>query len=463
MSDVHSPLPKSIAGRLVAFSAMFVLATVVVTSAVLWLILIGVVREQIDQRLDVQIEGLREAISVSSAGKVALSGGFDNPPFDRPGSGWYWQVEGKDARLTSRSLQGETLEHPPLPVDWRRLLTGEPRAADGQHSAGRALHFRFLRTVVGGVPIEITATAPASALRSPAFAALFWLLPGMVSLGLVLIFGVFLQVRYGLAPIRRLRQEIVDVSSGRAPAVSDYTAGELQPVAVELNRLIEQSRKRLAETRLHFANLAHGLKTPVASLAVALDDRTDPDGTLRILTERIDKRVRHHLARTRATLSDAGLFASTSVRPRVEDILNMMTRIYADKGVKVCGHFETDESVACGSDDLEEVIGAVVDNAFKWAVSHVDITVRRVGEMVSISVVDDGPGIKDDNILKATLPGIRLDESVPGDGFGLSIAKEIAELHGGRLSLSNNAAGGLTADIMLPISKRPAASNRKDP
>lgn len=449
MSKVGSRLRMSIAGRLLTFSAVFVLATVIVTSAVLWLILIGVVREQIDQRLDVQIEGLREAISVSSDGRLALSGGFENPPFDRPGSGWYWQVVGKDSRLMSKSLQGETLEHPPLPIDWRRLLTGAPRATDGQQTGGRALHFRFLRTVVGGVPIEIAATAPTSALRSPAFAALLWLLPGMMALGLLLIFGVFLQVRYGLAPLRRLRGEIFDVSAGKAAAVSDYPAEELRPVAEEVNRLIEQSRKRLADSRLHFANLAHGLKTPVASLAVALNDRNDPDGRLRVLTERIDKRIRHHLGRTRAALSDAGLFASTPVRPRVNDILNIMTRIYAEKGVNVEQHFETDESVDCSSEDFDEIVGAVLDNAFKWASSHVNLVVRRVGAMVSISVVDDGPGIDDGDILKATLPGIRLDESVPGDGFGLSIAKEIVELHGGSFSLSNNSGVGLTADIML--------------
>jgi signal transduction histidine kinase len=444
--------PKSIAGRLIAFSVTFALAMIALASLVVWLILIGVVREQIDQRLDVQISGLREAIHVSPDGQLGISRGFDNPPFDKAGSGWYWEVDGKDARFTSKSLQDVRLERPPRPTDWRSLLMGAPRTADGSQTVGRTLHFRFVQTLVKGVPIEITATAPASALRSPAFAALFWLVPLMMALAILLIAGVLLQVRYGLAPLTRLRIEIAEVSSGRISAVSDQAADELRPVATEINRLVAQSRKRLADTRLHFANLAHGLKTPVASLAVALDNRNDADGELRSLTKRIENRIRHHLGRTRASLSDAGLFSSTPVGQCVNDILHMMKRIYPDKKVDVRYEAATQDCVCCSSDDLGEILGAVIDNAFKWAAHRVAVDVRGAGETLNITIMDDGPGINDNNLLLATLPGVRLDESVMGDGFGLSIAREIIELHGGGLNLQNGPMGGLIVTVALPRS-----------
>lgn len=440
--------PTTIAGRLIAFSLFYAAAALVVASAVLWLIIANIVRDQVDQRLDVQIDAVRSALADTPAGAPLRN--LDGPPFDRPGSGWYWQAVLADRRLTSRSLEGRNLQRPPQPFDWRGLLTGGPRPADGHDGKGQALHFRVSNLFIKGLQAEIVATAPRSALTTPMLRALMLLVPAMLVLGGALVAGIFLQVRFGLRPLRTITGQISQVSQGRSDGLDEPEAEELRPLVDEINRLIEQNRQRLAETRLQFANMAHGLKTPVASLFLALDGKSDPTGEARRLLGRIDRQIRHHLGRARAGVSAAGLASSTELREQVDDIVAMMGKVYADRGITVTIDIKEDLHVGCAAEDVQEIIAALIDNAFKWARSTVSIEGRAGGGKVVITVADDGPGISEIDMAIIGRPGVRLDETVPGNGFGLSIAKEVAELYGGRVSLETSRAPGLRAVVVLP-------------
>ncbi len=442
--------PRTIAGRLIAFSIFYASAALVVASAVLALIVANVVRDQVDQRLSVQIEAVRGSMTVSADGSLAVDGNLDGPPFDRPGSGWYWQVTSAGKRVTSRSLAGASLSNPPQPFDWRSLLTGTPRAGDGRDSLGQGLHFLTSQSFAAGKEVEIIATSPHSALISPVLRSLLLLVPAMLVLGGLLVVGILLQVRYGLSPLRKLAEAVADVSSGRARGLDQPQAEELRPLVGQINRLLEQNQARLAETRLQFANMAHGLKTPVASLYLALNDNADPTGEARRQVDRIDRQIKHHLGRARAGVSAAGLAPATMLRPCVDDIVTMMQKLYVDRDLLITSDVESTVSVACAPQDVDEIMGAMIDNAFKWAKSSVRIVGRADGGEIAIVIEDDGPGIKSDNITEVMNPGVRLDETVPGDGFGLSIAREVCELYGGRVTLMNLPEGGLSATVVLP-------------
>ncbi len=449
MTRLSSGASSSISRRLTIFSVVFVTASVIIASAILYLIVAGVVREQIDQRLDTQIEGVRSALSADGAGKLTLTAELDAPPFDRRGSGWYWQVRAKDTIIGSRSLAGRTLDNPPSPMDWGKMLGHGPHPGTNARLEGQDLYLRSIQTIVGGTLVDITATAPRVALDTPSRRALLWLVPAMTLLGASLVAGIFIQVRYGLRPLRQLTDDIAAISAGSRDHLPDVEVDELRPATREINRLVEQNKDRLTETRLHFANLAHGLKTPVTSLCLALNQTNDPDGTMRGLLDKIDHRIRHHLARARKTAA-GGVVASTELLPRINDIVEIMRHIHADRGI--AARVAVDDSVRVGvlPEDLEEIIGNIVDNAFKWAKSRVEISARKTGRTVNLIISDDGPGIDDDLVAQAFQPGKRMDESVPGDGFGLTIVKELVELHGGQINLERSAERGLSCVVTLP-------------
>ncbi|WP_337182407.1 HAMP domain-containing sensor histidine kinase [Shinella sp.] len=449
MTRIRDDRQPSISRRLITFSVVFVSATMLVAAVILYLIVASVVREQVDRRLDTQIEGLRGALSAGAEGDAVLNASMDAPPFDRQGSGWYWQVLGSGVEITSRSLAGATIDNPPHPFDWRHTLGGEPQTLDKTAFHGETLYSRTAKAIVGEKTVDITVTSPRSALVAPARRALMWLIPVMALLGASLVAGIFWQVRYGLYPLRQLASDLSAISAGTRDRVSSAEVVELKPVTRQINRLIEQNEERLAQTRLHFANLAHALKTPVASLSMALDPANDPGGELRALVDRIDQRIRYHLSRARK-IASGGINAATPIRPRVDDILLVMSRLHADRGIEAKANIPIDLKVACAAEDLDEILGNLIDNAFKWARNNVDISARKDGTDITFTIADDGPGIADTNAAEAFLPGKRLDETVPGDGFGLTIAKELVELYGGEIKLLPSENRGTVWLLVLP-------------
>ncbi|WP_234902642.1 sensor histidine kinase [Agrobacterium larrymoorei] len=299
--------------------------------------------------------------------------------------------------------------------------------------------------------IQITASAPRSALTEPAFQSLMWLVPAMLLLGISLVIGTYLQVRFGLKPLNRLTTDIGAVTNGSKASLSDVNVEELKPVSAEINRLIALNAQRLENTRVQFANMAHGLKTPVASLTLGLTDRNDPDGGLRDLVHRIDRRIRHHLADARKSAVADFADQNTSVRSRLDDLILVLSNVHRDRNLSVRCDVDTTLSVRCDRDDLDEILGNLLDNAFKWAANTILVSAQRKAQTVEILIRDDGPGISEDKIQTAFRPGLRLDESVSGSGFGLGIAKEITELYGGTVLLKN-INDGFEAVVTLPAS-----------
>lgn len=442
--------PRSIAARLIAFSIAFVAGAVLVASVILWFIVANVVREQIDQRLDTQIEGLRSALGLSEDGSVKLDAQLNGPPFDRPGSGWYWQVTSQNLSLSSRSLETDRLE-PRRRPDWHDLATSRPRPNEAEDARGKALYVRTLQAQVGDQSVQITVSSPQSALTDPALRSLMWLVPAMLLLGISLLMGTYFQVGFGLKPLIRLAADIGAVSSGNKASLPDAGVDELKPVSIEINRLIALNTRRLEDTRIHFANMAHGLKTPVASLTIGLNEKNDPDGGLRDLVHRIDRRIRHHLADARKAAVAELADQHTIVRPHLNDLLLVLANVYRAKDVSIRCEVDGDIGVRCDPEDLDEVLGNLLDNAFKWTATTIAVFAEQKGQFIEIKIRDDGPGISEDRIESAFRPGLRLDERVSGSGFGLGIAKEITELYGGTVLLKNTE-NGFEAVVTLPAS-----------
>ena len=274
----------------------------------------------------------------------------------------------------------------------------------------------------------------------------------LAALGLALILAIVLQVRLGLRPLERLRQAVADVRAGRSDTVPAEQPAEILPLVSELNGLLEQNAANLERARRHVANLAHGLKTPLATLAIALSERgRDGAGELHSQVALMERRIRHHLARARAAALSGPTRAHTPVAPRLDDIAKALGKFNADMRIALAQNVPVDLAVACERQDFDEMAGNLLDNAFKWARSKVEVHARQdERRTVEIVIEDDGPGLRPDQIPQVLRPGERLDESAPGFGFGLPITRELAELYGGELNLDASALGGLRVILRLP-------------
>lgn len=432
----------SLRRRLLLAALALIVAALVVAGLAIGLILARFVRGQIESRLDAQIVSLVSGLEPGPT--LRLSRDLDAPPFDRPGSGWAWQVRRGGATLGSASLAGRDLAPPQVP----EADDDRPRPADGTGPRGEALILRVLSLPGGTV---ILASAPRAALWGPLREAGLALAASLGVLGLCLAAGAVAQVRLGLKPLDRLRRELEAVRAGQRERVPDSQPEEVRPLAAEINALLDQNAAQLAQARTHVANLAHGLKTPLATLSLALSEPgRDPDGRLTHLVGSLDRGVRHHLRRARSAALTGATRTRTELAGPVADLAAALERLHAEKGVRITRAIPPGLAAACDPQDLDEMLGNLVDNACTWCASAVRVSAEGSGSDVVVAIEDDGPGLGPEALAAVAQRGKRLDETVPGHGFGLAITTELAELYGGGLELDRSAMGGLRARLRLP-------------
>jgi signal transduction histidine kinase len=446
-------LPVSLRGRLLVAATLLIAVALLGTAALTYVILDRFMHRQIDQQLDAQIAALRAGLTSGSAG-LQETRMIEGPPFDRPG--WYWQIASGGTILRSRSLAGGTLDvpatappppaHPPPPGPFSGP---PPLPGDGPGPRGEALHFRSQQFRLGPQDVRITATAPQDAVARPLQDAMMAVFLSLFITAVALLSAMVLQVRLGLKPLQALRQAVIDIRAGRAERLPGGQPSEVAPLADEINKLLAENAEGLARARRHVANLAHGLKTPLANLSLAVQRRGD-DPELQALVGLMDRRIRHHLARARAAALGGPARTQTSISTRLADVVAALSQIHAERALATQVIAEPTIAVRCEPQDVDEMLGNLIDNAFKWASSRVRLSARAEGASVAITVEDDGPGLSAESLDAVMRPGRRLDEQAPGYGFGLPIARELAELYGGSLSLGHSELGGLSSILKLP-------------
>jgi len=278
---------------------------------------------------------------------------------------------------------------------------------------------------------------------------------GMSVIALILLVAGLIQVRRGMSPFSQLRKRLAAVRDGRDRRVEGSYPTEVQPLVNDLNALLDDREKSLARARAKAGDLAHGLKTPLAVLSqeaerAAAAGHGEMAATLCQQVDRMRRQVDYHLAHARAAASGAALGAHCSVLVSAEALARTLLRLHADRGMAIDLRVAADHAVRCQREDLDEVLGNLLDNACKWARSRVTLETSVSNGIVVITVEDDGPGL-DPSMRDAVLQrGIRADEAAAGSGFGLAIVRDLAELYGGSVALDASPAGGLRARLRLP-------------
>lgn len=275
-----------------------------------------------------------------------------------------------------------------------------------------------------------------------------------------LLIAGLVQLRSILAPFRQLQARLAAVRDGREQRLEGGYPPEVQPLVSDLNALLDH-RSHLVERAISKAgDLAHGLKTPLAVLAQEAErllaaGHYEHAAIISQQVERMRRQIDYHLAHARAAASGATLGASCAVIESVEGLARTLARLYAEKGVSIQHSIPPSLCVRAQREDLDEMLGNLLDNACKWTKSRVLVESFQEDRMIVIVVNDDGLGLPPELREKVLQRGIRADEAAPGSGFGLAIVRDLAELHGGSIFLDASPAGGLRARLLLPSCTTP--------
>lgn len=278
----------------------------------------------------------------------------------------------------------------------------------------------------------------------------------MLGVVIVICLGIgLLLVRRGLNSFDVLRERLVHVKEGRARRLEGEYPSEVTPLIDDLNSLLADREERVTRALTKAGDLAHGLKTPLAILnqhaeGAKAAGQTELAAAITQQVERMRRQVDYHLAQARASASGGNPGARSHVLTSADALARTMTTLHADRRHTIDVAASHEDFVRVQREDLEEMLGNLVDNACKWAKSRVAVGSRNVDGRIEITVDDDGPGL-DPSLREAVLQrGVRADEAAPGSGLGLAIVRDLVELYGGSIALGTSPLGGLRATLQLP-------------
>ena len=419
-------------------------------------VLTGAITRNFDAQLEYVMTALIATAEIDAEGGVSLNRTPADQRFLEAYSGLYFQISPSDA--TTRE-EVSPLNFPSRSLWDRRLqVRGGHQDFDVHTYNSGEFEGELLRVVERDVRLpgsEIRWRFQVAQNRDGLDEQIAVLRRTMVrsfgALGLGLIILAALQAIYGLWPLRRVRRAIASIRSGEKSRIEERFPQEIEPLTQELNALLEHNEKQAEEARRHAGNLAHALKTPLTVITNAAAAKS-PDLPEAVLREAgtMRRQVDHHLARARAIGRRSSAQARSEVWPALEAVERAVARLHEDVTVDLAG--DKDASVRVERQDLDEMLGNLIENAAKYGGGRVFVTVNTTPECVEIEVEDDGKGIPETQRTSIFDRGARLDVEKPGTGLGLAIVRDVAEIYGGSIRLEESEdLGGLLARLKLPL------------
>jgi len=453
---------NSLALRLFLSATAWAVIILVITGFVLSSLYRQGVERAFDRRLGVYLRTLVADVASPDEANGKFPQSLGEPLFELPLSGWYWQVTrldpGKSELRASRSLWDGGLPH----LQESGVAAGPDGSRQGYVAGPEDQRLRLVERNIdlgdeGHYLIAVAGDAAEIAGEVRSFDQA--LIITFALLAAVLLLTTMFQVRFGLAPLKRITGSLAAIRAGTAERLAGKFPEEIAPLARETNALIDANREIVERARTHVGNLAHALKTPLSVMVNEATARGLDPFAEKVLeqAEIMRDQVARHLERARLAARLTVVGSVTEVAPVVTALARTMEKIHRDKNVAIEVHADDQARFRGERADLEEMIGNLVDNACKWASSRVSIEVVRdqpapasETRLVRIVVDDDGRGLSPSEREQVAKRGRRLDETKPGSGLGLSIVVELAGLYGGGLTFGTAPLGGLRAELALP-------------
>ena len=448
---------NSLAFRLIAGASLWSAIALVVAGVILTSLYRDTVERAFDERLSVYLKTLVGNLATQAPGQLGDPGNLGEQRFELIYSGWYWQIRQVNGPvlLASRSLSTDTLDI--ANATSRNSVDGVEQATmEGPDKQ----QLRVLqRTITFDVDhrYDVLIAGNASELQEEIADFRTSVALTLAVFGIGLVASTAFQIRWGLRPLEKVRRGLAALRSGKEQSLDGPFPAEIEPLAKELNALMASNQQIIERARTHVGNLAHALKTPLS--VITNEARSDQGGLSAKVGEQAEimrMQINHHLDRARIAARSQVIGAVTEVEPVLARLVRAMRRIHEDRGLAIDLRTAPNARFRGEQQDLEEMVGNLVDNACKWAASKVAIEVAYIpaaGEIdgsLVIRVDDDGPGLTEAERLEATRRGKRLDESKPGSGLGLSIVTDLASLYEGAFEMDRSPLGGLRAEVRLP-------------
>jgi len=437
----------SLSRRMILIAAAWILLLLTGGGFALDRVLTAAVTRNFDDQLEYVLTAMIVSSEIGPDGEVVFNREPADQRFLEPYSGLYWQVSGQgreafpsrslwDRRLAYGSNHTDLIVHrydsKQFPDETLRLLERDVKLP------GSPVRWRFqVAQSRDGLDAQI------DTLRRTLFRSFV-----LLACGLIVMAG--LQTFYGLWPLRRVREEIARMRAGKSRQVERAMPNEVAPLVEELNALIAHNEKQAEEARRHAGNLAHALKTPLTVIMNAATAQADDLGETVIREARTMRRqVDHHLARARAVGRRGSAHSRADVWPSLESVERAVGRLYRHVRIDIAGPKTLQVHVE--RQDLDEMLGNLIENAAKYGGGSVFVTVSAQAGFVEILVEDDGVGIPEEERVRIFDRGARLDTGKPGTGLGLAIVRDVAEIYEGTVSLEESEdLGGLLVRLRLP-------------
>lgn len=465
---------RSLRFRLLAVTVAGLTVAVVLAG----LVLSGLFREHVQRQFEAalvqQLDQVTARLEFDAQGQPVIAAqSLSDPRWLKPYSGLYWQVDamapdgrGRAGVLRSRSLWDTSLT---LQVDALADGAVHMHEVAGPQGAPLLVLERTVRAegvdaarwrLIVAADLQATQAATAQFTRVLALS--------LAALLVLLAAAAWAQVAVGLRPLQALQRGLQDVQQARTTRLQGAFPAEMQPLVDDFNAVLERNAEVVERARTQAGNLAHALKTPLSVLENATCAPAPSDGAAlaalaALVREQVQVARRHidwHLARSRVAASAHLPGQRTALEPVVGGLVRVMNKVHAGRGVDITVALPDAPLFFAGeAQDLQEMLGNLLDNACKWAQSTVRLQAQVLGGQPSqmvVSVEDDGPGIGAAQRAQAVERGVRLDETVPGTGLGLAIVQDLAALYGGRLDLEPADLGGLRVVLVLPAARETA-------
>ena len=413
-------------------------------------VLVSAVTRNFDNQLEYVLTAMIASAEIGPDGEVFLNRPLGDQRFLEPNSGLYWQISGKQhVDFPSRSLWDRTLKPDYSYADTKTHVYDSKQFADEP--------LRILERMIILPDSETkwsfqVAQARAS-LNTQISEIRSILIRSFLLLALGLIAMAALQTLYGLWPLRKIRIAISEMRTGQQRRVSEAMPNEVTPMVEELNALLEHNERQAEEARRHAGNLAHALKTPLTVIMNSATAKADDLADTVIREAAVMRRqVDHHLARARAVGRRGHAHSRARVWPSLQAVERAVARLYSHVRIDIDG--DQDAVVSVERQDLDEMIGNLVENAAKYGGGSVFVTVEAGEQFVELLIEDDGMGIPEAERQRIFDRGARLDTGKPGTGLGLAIVRDVAEIYEGAVTLEESEdLGGLLVRLQLPKSQ----------
>lgn len=433
--------------RIILSATLVLIIFITLTAAALDRAFVDSTESALRDKLTSQLYVLMAAAEIDATGIMMPSDELD-ALFGLPSSGVYARITDHTGKVLwqSSSALGANLPQPIVLAGGDKNFSKTLTAQENYYTFAYGVNWS---TAAGNIALTFNIITDLTSFDKQIYQYRVTLWGWLLAMAMLLLISQAIILRWGLSPLRRVGQELNRIESGEQEQIQNSYPQEIERLSGNINALLQQERDQKTRYRNALGDLAHSLKTPLAVLQSGLDSTADrPNDSAQEQITRMNAIVEYQLQRA-ATAGSSSIGKSVNIRSVIDRMIGSLQKVYHDKQVQLT--ISVDEALLFKGDegDLMELLGNLLDNAFKWSNRHIDVIAERQGEKLSLRVMDDGPGIRSDQVEALMQRGVRADQAIAGHGIGLSIVRNIVDAYQGELVIEKSPSGGTSITIIL--------------